>query len=131
MFSKPLNMMLLLVHGLLTSSLLLSAGVDACTSPTLFDGTHAGITTQSVQTLMATLNLPYLFLPMAETIIGAIVSNYETPIQVSTKEGEPGLGFVRMCLQSCERLLCVCRDLFVIRGPTPIPSICYLIVPFS
>ena len=78
----------LLVHGglvLLTSSSLLLPGVDACTSPTPLDGSVAGISTQSVQTLMSTLNLPYLFLPMAETIIGAIVSNYETPIQVKHK----------------------------------------------
>ena len=97
----------LLVHGglvLLTSSSLLLPGVDACTSPTPLDGSDAvaGISTQSVQTLMSTLNLPYLFLPMAETIIGAIVSNYETPIQVKQKQTEELFFFLRLaslCLQ--------------------------------
>ena len=67
-----------------TTTLLTAVGASSCIPPATLDGSAqvGGITNEGIQGFLNEANLPYLFLPLAEPIISALVSNYETPIQV-------------------------------------------------
>ena len=75
---------------LVSTTTLLTTTVNAssCIPPATLDGSAqvGGITNEGIKGFMNAANLPYLFLPLAEPYIGALVSNYETPIQVCASD---------------------------------------------
>jgi len=53
----------------------------ACTDPTKFDEINGEISTDGVFNTLNSLQIPYLFLPLADEVIGGLVANHESPIQ--------------------------------------------------
>jgi len=70
------------------SMLLVNSSFSACISPSGIDESNSGISTKQIQSLLngETLGTPllYLFLPLVDVLISAIVTKFETPIQFRT-----------------------------------------------
>lgn len=55
----------------------------ACVVPTPLESISE-LSTEVILEKLETLNVPYLFLPLADAYIGGLVSIYESPVQVSS-----------------------------------------------